>query len=238
SIFPRFRLKVSTAAVKEDCDKAAFSYIYLSFKNIISANCSSPQLKDLCFGNPDLLFHIKEERPHGRFYQFHPRFTLQKCRNVSVSYTLLLDKNSPFYYNPNSSEVYLTRSLDREMRENYDFVAKCTVRDSTREVDVEQSFQIRVDDIDDNPPQLFNDTNTANVVVEYERKEGTMLGSLLVLDRDSTPVYPQGSSHNKYNETIINNESFVQEMFQVKRELSEYKFWSDGHGVRGTLHEF
>ncbi|XP_040176609.1 proto-oncogene tyrosine-protein kinase receptor Ret [Rana temporaria] len=235
---PWFKLKVSTASLKEDCDKAAFSNIYLSFKNIMITNCSSLQLKDFCFGNSDLLFHIKEERPPGRFYQFHPRFTLQKCRNVSVSYALILDKDSPFYYNPNSSEVFLSRSLDREMRENYDLVAKCTVRDSTREVDVEQSFQIRVDDIDDNPPQLFNDTNTVNMVVEYDRKEGTILGSLLVLDRDSTPVYPPGSSHNKYNETIVNNESFVQEMFQVKRELSEYKFWSDGHSIRGTLHEF
>ncbi|KAM5140971.1 proto-oncogene tyrosine-protein kinase receptor Ret isoform 2-T2 [Mantella aurantiaca] len=238
TVFPRFRLKVSTIALKEDCDKAPLSFIILSFKNITIPSCPSLQLKDLCFGNPDLIFHIKEERPPGRFYQFHPRFSMYKCRNISVSYTLILDKDSPFHYNRNSSEVHLSRSLDREMRENYEFVAKCTVRNSTREVDVVQSFQIRVDDIDDNPPQLFNDTDTVNAVVEYDRKEGTVLGSLIVLDRDSTPVYPAGSSHNKYNETILNNESFVQEMFQVKRELSEYKFWSYGHMVRGTHHEF
>ncbi|XP_018411435.1 PREDICTED: proto-oncogene tyrosine-protein kinase receptor Ret [Nanorana parkeri] len=231
-------LKVSTAASQENCAKAPSSFINLSFKNIMIPSCSSVQLKDLCFSDPDLSFHIKEERPSSKFYQFRPRFPLQKCHNISISYTLILDKDSPFQYNPNSSEVCLQHSLDREKRENYDLVAKCVVRDSTEEVEVEKSFQIKVDDIDDNPPQVFNDTNSVNVVVEYERKEGTALGSLLVLDRDSTPVYPAGSSHNKYSETIINNESFVQEMFQVKRELSEYKFFSDGHVVRGTLQEF
>ncbi|XP_072280054.1 proto-oncogene tyrosine-protein kinase receptor Ret [Pyxicephalus adspersus] len=239
SVFPVWLgLKVSASTGQEDCKKAPTAFISLSFKNTVIPDCFSPQLNDFCFGNTKLSFHIKEERPPGRFYQFRPRFTLPKCHNVSVSYSIIPEKDSPFYYNPNTSEVYLSRSLDREMRENYDFVAKCIVRNSTKEVEIKQSFQVKVDDIDDNPPQLFNDTNTANVVVEYERKEGTVLGSLLVLDRDSTPVYPTGNSHNKYNQTIINNESFVQEMFQVKRELSEFKFWSNGHMVRGTLHEF
>lgn len=87
---------------------------------------------------------------------------------LCFSYT---DQRLPFQYNPDSSEIVFSRSLDREEREDYDLVAKCIVRNSTKEVEVEQSFRIKVDDEDDCPPFLSEGKDTTDVVVEYERKE-------------------------------------------------------------------
>ncbi|XP_075073239.1 proto-oncogene tyrosine-protein kinase receptor Ret [Mixophyes fleayi] len=235
----RFRLKVFPAPYQDKgLEKAPFADVHLSFNNITFPSCSSLQPRDLCFSDTDLSYHIKENRPVGRFYQFHPRFTVQQCPNISASYTLISDQHSPFQYNQETSEVHLSRPLDREMGENYDLVAKCIVRDGIKEVEVEQPFLIKVDDEDDNPPFLPNGTDTVDVVVEYERKEGTLLGSLVVYDLDSTPVYPLDSNHNRYTETIINSDQFVQDKFQVKRDLREITFWPNGNKVRGTLHEF
>ncbi|XP_075697839.1 proto-oncogene tyrosine-protein kinase receptor Ret [Rhinoderma darwinii] len=235
----RFKIKVSTAPSRDQvCDKSLFAEISLSLKDNRISNCSSLQPKDLCFGDTEFSFHIKENRPPGRFFQFYPHFRAHPCPNISISYTLILDQGLPFQYKPDTSEVLLSRPLDREERENYDLVAKCIVRNSTKEVEVEQSFRIKVDDEDDSPPFLPEGIDTANAVVEYERKEGTVLGSLVVHDLDSTPVYPVDSSHNRYTETIINNEAFVLDKFQIKRSLGEIKFWRNGSMIRGTIHEF
>lgn len=235
----RFRIKVSTAPSQDQvCDRSLYADISLSLKDHNVPSCSSLQPKDLCFGKTELSFHIKENRPPGRFFQFYPHFYNQQCPNISVSYTLILDQRLPFQYNPDSSEIVFSRSLDREEREDYDLVAKCIVRNSTKEVEVEQSFRIKVDDEDDCPPFLSEGKDTTDVVVEYERKEGTVLGSLVVHDLDSTPVYPADNSHNRYTETIVNNETFVLDKFQIRRNLSEFKFWRNGNMIRGSVHNF
>ncbi|XP_075114026.1 proto-oncogene tyrosine-protein kinase receptor Ret [Leptodactylus fuscus] len=234
----RFKIKVSTAPAQDQaCDKSLVADISLTLKDYRTPNCSSLKPEDLCFGDP-LSFHIKENRPPGTFFQFYPHFYASQCPNISVSYTLILDQRLPFQYKPDTSEIVVSRSLDREEREDYDLVAKCMVRNSTKEVEVEQSFRIKVDDEDDSPPFLSEGTDTANVVVEYERKEGTVLGSLLVHDLDSTPVYPPDSSHNRYTDTIMNSEQFVLDKFQIIRNPTEFKFLRNDSVIRGTIYEF
>ncbi|KAG8586290.1 hypothetical protein GDO81_005328 [Engystomops pustulosus] len=149
-----------------------------------------------------------------------------------------LDQHLPFQYKPDTSEVFVSRPLDREEREDYDLVAKCIVKSSTKEVKFEQSFRIMVDDEDDSPPFLPEGIDTANALVEYERKEGTVLASLVVNDLDLTPSFPVDNSHNRYTETIMNRETFVLEKFQIKRSLKEFQFWRNDSMIRGTIHEF
>ncbi|CAJ0949972.1 unnamed protein product [Ranitomeya imitator] len=167
----RFKVMVSTAE-DQVCDKPLTSAdISLSLKDYRIPNCSALQPKDLCFGDPQLSFHIKENRPPGRFFQFYPYVPAHQCPNISVGYTLILDQHLPFQYNPVTSEVVLLNPLDREEREQYDLVVECIVRNSTTAVEVMESFRITVDDEDDSPPFLPDGTNTANVTVEYERKK-------------------------------------------------------------------
>ncbi|XP_044155976.1 proto-oncogene tyrosine-protein kinase receptor Ret [Bufo gargarizans] len=235
----RFRIKVSASPSQDQvCDRSLFADIGLTLKDYRIPSCSLLQPNDLCFGETELSFHIKENRPPGRFFEFYPHFRADPCPNISVSYTMILDQQLPFQYKPATFEIVLSRSLDREEREDYDLVAKCLVRNSTKEVAVEQSFRIKVDDEDDCPPFLPDGTDTADVVVEYDRKEGTVLGSLMVKDLDLTPVYPVDSSHNRYTNTILNKETFVLEKFQIKRDIKEITERRNDSMIRGTIHEF
>ncbi|XP_071985482.1 proto-oncogene tyrosine-protein kinase receptor Ret [Engystomops pustulosus] len=235
----RLKIKVSTSSSQDHiCDKSNSADIGLLLKDYRIPNCSSVEPKDVCFGNTELSFHIKENRPAGRFFQFIPHFSASQCPNISVGYTLLLDQHLPFQYKPDTSEVFVSRPLDREEREDYDLVAKCIVKSSTKEVKFEQSFRIMVDDEDDSPPFLPEGIDTANALVEYERKEGTVLASLVVNDLDLTPSFPVDNSHNRYTETIMNRETFVLEKFQIKRSLKEFQFWRNDSMIRGTIHEF
>ncbi|KAM4704109.1 proto-oncogene tyrosine-protein kinase receptor Ret [Rhinophrynus dorsalis] len=237
----RMTIKVSAMPqpfLDNDCDGAPHTLVHLSFINLTSACCSSLQPKDLCFNDKDLSLHIKENKPPGTLYTFHPRPVVQPCPNITVNYVLLLDHGLPFHYNRAISQVSLSQSLDREERENYDLMVKCIVRDSTSEVEVEESFRIKVDDEDDTAPFLPNGTDTASVVVEYKRKNGTVLGMLTVWDADSTPAYPADASRKKYTKTIISNDQFILDNFRVEHSFQENKFQAKGNIIRGTLHEF
>lgn len=77
----------------------------------------------------------------------------------------------PFRYNENTTGVSVTQRLDREERERYELIAKCTVREGFREMQVEVPFLVNVLDEDDSPPFLPNGTDTADAVVEFNRKE-------------------------------------------------------------------
>jgi len=79
----------------------------------------------------------------------------------------------PFRYNENTTGVSVTQRLDREERERYELIAKCTVREGFREMQVEVPFLVNVLDEDDSPPFLPNGTDTADAVVEFSRKEVT-----------------------------------------------------------------
>lgn len=80
-------------------------------------------------------------------------------------------EGAPFWYNETTTGVQVTQRLDREERERYELIAKCTVREGFREMQVEVPFLVNVLDEDDSPPFLPNGTDTADAVVEFNRKE-------------------------------------------------------------------
>ncbi|XP_053548860.1 proto-oncogene tyrosine-protein kinase receptor Ret [Bombina bombina] len=237
----KVRLKVSAMPHPfrdKDCDNASFAVVQLSIQNFTSPSCSPALAKEICFSNTDLTFHVKENKPPGILYQFYSRSIQQQCQNMTVNYTLISEADSPFHYQSHSSEVSFTHFLDREEKENYDLRVKCTLRDSREETKVEQAFLVKVDDEDDTAPFLPNGTDTTNVVVEFNRKEGTVLGVLEVWDVDSTPVYPLDTNHNKYTETIVNKDQFVRGAFRIEHMFREKKFKPKDNWIRGTLHEY
>ncbi|XP_063290137.1 proto-oncogene tyrosine-protein kinase receptor Ret [Pelobates fuscus] len=240
----RINLKVSILPRpfedEDDCDRAPSIMVRLILNNLTSPSCSSLQPRHFCFSDTELSFHIKENKPPGDFYKFFPDPAVQRCPNITVNYMLISENGFPFRYNSDTSEVSLLQSLDREQRENYDLVAKCIFRDLNAkvEVDVEQSFQIMVDDEDDSAPFVLNGTDIINVVVEYERIKGTVLGVLAVCDADSTTNFPFKNSPEKYTGRIISNDPFILENFGLKYSFQEMKFKPKGNLIRGTLHEY
>lgn len=77
----------------------------------------------------------------------------------------------PFRYNENTTGVSVVQRLDREERERYELIAKCTVREGSKEMQVEVPFLVNVLDEDDSAPFLPNGTSTTDAVVEFNRKE-------------------------------------------------------------------
>lgn len=77
----------------------------------------------------------------------------------------------PFRYNESTTGVSVVQRLDREEREKYELIAKCTVREGSKEMQVEVPFLVNVLDEDDSPPFLFNGTSTADAIVKFNRKE-------------------------------------------------------------------
>ncbi|KAM8924658.1 proto-oncogene tyrosine-protein kinase receptor Ret [Pelodytes ibericus] len=243
SPYQRITLKVSILPRpfrNEDCDTAPSILVRLFLNNVTSTSCSSLQPSHLCFSETELSFHIKENKPPGKFYKFYPNPVMQHCSNITINYMLISEHGYPFQYNPETSEVSLLHSLDREESENYDLVAKCIIRDlnSKVEVEVKQSFQIMVDDEDDSAPFVPNGTDTSNVVVEFQRLKGTVIGVLAVCDADSTTNFPFKSSAEKYTGKILSSDPFIQEHFEVKYSFQEMKFKPKGSLIRGTLHEY
>ncbi|KAJ7405384.1 hypothetical protein BTVI_69191 [Pitangus sulphuratus] len=150
----------------------------------------------------------------------------------------MLSEGLPFRYNENTTSVRVTQRLDREERERYELIAKCTVREGFREMQVEVPFLVNVLDEDDSPPFLPNGTDTADAVVEFNRKEGTVLATLTVYDADTTPIYPLESSRKKYTGTIVTDDPWISETFRVEHIFDEIHFSPNGSQVRGTRHEY
>ncbi|GAB0192344.1 proto-oncogene tyrosine-protein kinase receptor Ret [Grus japonensis] len=150
----------------------------------------------------------------------------------------MLSEGMPFRYNENTTGVSVTQRLDREERERYELIAKCTAREGFRETQVEVPFLVNVLDEDDSPPFLPNGTDTADAVVEFNRKEGTVLATLTVYDADTTPIYPLENSRKKYTGTIITDDPWISETFRVEHIFDEIHFSPNGSQVRGTQHEY
>lgn len=83
----------------------------------------------------------------------------------------VLDESLPFHYDENTTSIRVTQSLDRETREKYELLAKCTMREGSKETSKEVPLLVTVLDEDDMPPYLPDGTNTADAVVEFRRKE-------------------------------------------------------------------
>lgn len=94
-----------------------------------------------------------------------------KRLSVFILWLCFSAEGMPFQYNENTTGVSVTQRLDREERERYELIAKCTVREGFREMQIEVPFLVNVLDEDDSPPFLPNGTDTADAVVEFNRKE-------------------------------------------------------------------
>ncbi|KAM6265338.1 proto-oncogene tyrosine-protein kinase receptor Ret isoform 2-T3 [Spheniscus humboldti] len=223
---------------EKECDSATRTTVFLSLINATAPACSSLTARQLCFTEMDLSFHIKENKPAGTFHQLQLPSVHHLCQNLSISYKLLAAEGMPFRYNENTTGVSVTQRLDREERERYELIAKCTVREGFREMQVEVPFLVNVLDEDDSPPFLPNGTDTADAVVEFSRKEGTVLATLTVYDADTTPIYPLESSRKKYTGTIITDDPWITETFRVEHIFDEIHFSPNGSQVRGTQHEY
>lgn len=75
----------------------------------------------------------------------------------------------PFAVNESTSELAVTRALDREEREMYNLELVCTVRTEERLHKVFAALLVNVYDEDDNAPFL-NGSDTEDVVLEFSRK--------------------------------------------------------------------
>ncbi|PKU37491.1 proto-oncogene tyrosine-protein kinase receptor ret [Limosa lapponica baueri] len=223
---------------EKECNSATHTTVLFSLMNATAPACSSLTARQLCFTEMDLSFHIKENKPPGTFHQLQLPSVHHLCQNLSISYKLLAAEGMPFRYNENTTGVSVIQRLDREERERYELIAKCTVREGFREMQVEVPFLVNVLDEDDSPPFLPNGTDTADAVVEFNRKEGTVLATLTVYDADTTPIYPLESSRKKYTGTIITDDPWISETFRVEHIFNEIHFSPNGSQVRGTQHEY
>nr|XP_034993995.1 proto-oncogene tyrosine-protein kinase receptor Ret isoform X1 [Zootoca vivipara] len=212
--------------------------VKLSVINSTMPACSSGMPSQLCFANTDLSFHIKENKPPGIFHQLQSYPLQNQCQNATISYEVIADKGVPFLYNMDTASIRVAQPLDREEREKYELIAKCTVTEGSRETFKEVPFLVAVFDEDDMPPFLPNDTNTADAVVEFSRKKGTVIAELTVYDADTTPIFPIESSRKKYTGTISTSDPWIKETFQVEHNFHEILFNPNGSQVRGTRHEY
>ncbi|KAL8186807.1 UNVERIFIED_CONTAM: hypothetical protein K2H54_012611, partial [Gekko kuhli] len=216
----------------------AYAKVTLSLINVSVPACHSVAPSQLCLVDTDLSFQIKENKPPGPFHQLQLPSQQQPCQNVSLSYKVIADESLPFHYDENTTSIRVTQSLDRETREKYELLAKCTVREGSKETSKEVPLLITVLDEDDMPPFLVDGTNTADAVVEFGRKEDTVLATLMVYDADTTPIFPLDSSRKKYTGSISTSDPWIKEMFRVEHMFNEIYFSPNGSQVRGTQHEY
>ncbi|XP_006114467.1 proto-oncogene tyrosine-protein kinase receptor Ret isoform X3 [Pelodiscus sinensis] len=222
----------------KECETSTSAVVHLFIINATAPACNALTPRELCFSEMDLSFHIKENKPPGTFHQLQLPSIHHLCQNVTISYKLLAVDTLPFRYNENTTRVSVTQRLDREERERYELIAKCTVRERSKEMQVEVPFLVSVLDEDDSAPFLPNGTSTTDAVVEFNRKEGTVLATLTVCDADTTPIFPIESSRKKYTGTISTTDPWVSETFRVDHIFHEIYFSPNGSQVRGTLHEY
>ncbi|XP_069467136.1 proto-oncogene tyrosine-protein kinase receptor Ret [Ambystoma mexicanum] len=240
ALFWQLKLKVIVLPrpfQETDCSLDPTAMVTLTIKNATVPVCSALKPEELCFTKTDLSFIIKENRPASIFHKFQLLPIQAQCSNASLSYILVIEEGFPFSYNEETSEVRVSQTLDREQRERYEMLVKCTVQVGSMQTEVMQPFLVNVYDEDDTPPFLPNGTNTAEAVVEFKRKEGTVLAHLTVCDADTTSAVSMDKG-KKYTSVIDSNDSWINEAFRVEHTFQETKFSPNGSLVRGTLHVY
>ncbi|KAG8523115.1 Proto-oncogene tyrosine-protein kinase receptor Ret [Galemys pyrenaicus] len=218
-----------------ECQWPGCARVYFSFINTSFPACGSLKPKDLCFPEKDPSFRIRENRPPGTFHQFRLLPVQFLCPNISVAYKLL-GGESPFRCNPDSLEVSTRWALDRERQEKYDLVALCTVRVGAREEQVMVPFPVTVYDEDDSAPTFLGGIDTASAVVEFKRKEGTVLAMLRVFDADVVPA--SGELLRRYTSTLLTGDAWAQQTFRVEHSPNETLVQANGSFVRATVHDY
>ncbi|KAJ8250150.1 hypothetical protein COCON_G00220720 [Conger conger] len=209
--------------------------IALNFINATAPPCGHGKLERLCFPDRDLTPHIIENRPPGAFRQLRRLAWQDACPNFTISYSVEAEGSVPFAVNESTSELLVTRLLDREEREVYTLELLCTVRTADRLHKVFGALLVNVYDEDDNAPYL-NGSDTEALSLEFSRRRNTLFGSLLVFDRDTTPIYPKDQTHNKFVGQMLTQDPWVRDNFDVMHSFREEK--AIFGNVRGTVHEY
>ncbi|XP_041866398.1 proto-oncogene tyrosine-protein kinase receptor Ret isoform X2 [Melanotaenia boesemani] len=221
---------------KTQCIVEKAVHITLDFVNATIPQCSQPDMKELCFPHRDTSNpHITENRFPGALRQLRRLTMLNVCPNYTISYSVESDTPAPFAVNENTTELVVTAPLDREERESYRLRTVCTVRTETFIKRENISLDVFVDDEDDNAPYV-NGTDTADIVISFNRTKGGTFGTLFVFDRDLTTIYPKDQNHNKYVETLLNNDPWINATFDIKDTFSERR--AARGGIRESVHDY
>ncbi|XP_033956030.1 proto-oncogene tyrosine-protein kinase receptor Ret [Pseudochaenichthys georgianus] len=210
--------------------------ITLDFVNATLPHCAQTDLKELCFPHRDTSNpHIMENRFPGALRQLRRLTRLHVCPNYTVSYHVESDTTAPFAVDENTTELVVTAPLDREESECYRLLLVCTVRTETFITKLDASLDVFVNDEDDNAPYV-NGTDTADIVISFNRTKDGSFGALFVFDRDLTPIFPIDQPYNKYVWTLLNNDTWITETFDIKGTFSEKK--AAVGGIRETVHDY
>ncbi|CAD7666830.1 unnamed protein product [Nyctereutes procyonoides] len=229
---------LSSASLREgECQWPGCARVYFSFINTSFPACGSLKPRELCFPETGVSFRIRENRPPGTFHQFRLLPVQFLCPNISVSYKLLEGENLPFRCAPDSLEVSTRWALDRELREKYELVAACTVRVAARKEEVVMvPFPVTVYDEDDSAPTSLGGFDTASAVVEFKRKEGTVVATIHVFDADVVPA--SGELLRRYTSTLLSGDAWALRTFRVEHSPSETLVQANGSFVRATVHDY
>ncbi|CAO2606333.1 Proto-oncogene tyrosine-protein kinase receptor Ret [Lemmus lemmus] len=219
-----------------ECHWPGCARVYFSFMNDSFPACSSLKPQDLCIPETGLSFRIRENRPPGTFYRFQLLPVQFLCPNISVAYRLLEGESLPFHCDPDSLEVSTLWALDRELQEKYVLEAECTVGAGDREEKVTVSLPVTVYDEDDSAPTFPGGVDTASAVVEFKRKEGTVLATLHVFDADVVPA--SGELVRRYTTTLLSGDSWAQQNFRVEHSPNETLAQANNNSVRATMHDY
>ncbi|OBS79318.1 hypothetical protein A6R68_18293, partial [Neotoma lepida] len=68
-----------------------------------------------------------------------------------------------FVIDDKSGNIHATKTLDREERAQYTLMAQAVDRDTNRPLEPPSEFIVKVQDINDNPPEFLHETYHANV---------------------------------------------------------------------------
>ncbi|CAN9500079.1 unnamed protein product [Ophioblennius macclurei] len=225
---------LSNVTKKTKCPKNS-ARIILDFVNATMPQCGQTDVKELCFPHRDTSNpHIMENRFPGALRQLRRLTRLHVCPNYTISYSVESDTPAPFAVNENSMELVVTAPLDREENECYRLLLVCSVHTESVITKVETSLDVFVNDEDDNAP-LVNGPDTADVTIGFNRTQGGSFGALFVFDRDLTPIFPVDKNQNKYVGTLLNNDSWIKETFDVRDTFSEKKA---AGGIRETVYDY
>ncbi|XP_023096467.2 proto-oncogene tyrosine-protein kinase receptor Ret [Felis catus] len=229
---------LSPTSLREgECQWPSCARVYFSFVNTSFPACGSLKPRELCFPETSVSFRIRENRPPGTFHQFRLLPVQFLCPNISVAYRLLEGENLPFHCAPDSLEVSTRWPLDRELREKYELVAACTVRVGARKEEVVMvPFPVTVYDEDDSAPTFLGGIDTASAVVEFKRKEGTVVAKIRVFDADVVPA--SGELLKRYTNTLLSGDAWVLQTFRIEHSPNETLAQANGSFVRATVHDY
>ncbi|XP_069397590.1 proto-oncogene tyrosine-protein kinase receptor Ret isoform X2 [Delphinus delphis] len=97
-------------------------------------------------------------------------------------------------------------------------------------------FPVTVYDEDDSAPSFLGGVDTASAVVEFKRKEGTVVATLRVFDADVVPA--SGELLRRYTSTLLSGDAWALQTFRVEHSPNETLAQANGSFVRATVHDY